>query len=423
MNCRIEKSELSGTIVCPASKSYTHRGVFLASLAKGRSLVDNFLESDDTKATIEACKKFGAKITQNDSSLEISGIGTNEVNAANIDAKNSGTTIRIASAIAALASGTSKLTGDSSLQKRPMQVLLDALEKLGAKCKSTNGCPPLEIIGKMNGGEVSVPGNISSQFLSALLIAGPKMKEGITLNVDSELVSKPYLNSTIVTMKEFGVDVKVEIPDKKYIVTPQMYQAGNFLVPSDFSSLSLLLASAILVGKNLSIKVTSDDLPQADKEFLEIVKKLGIRVDIEENLITVDSPQEIGGGEFDLSNNPDLLPPLAILALKTKQNIKIVNVKHARFKETDRIAILASELAKIGIKVIEDEDGLDLRRGEKMQGAQLNSHHDHRLFMAFCIAGTYVGNCIVTDYESASVSYPNFISEMKKCGLKVILDV
>ncbi len=421
MNCKVGKSQISGRITCPPNKSYTHRAVFIASLAEGKSIISNILESEDTLATIDACKKFGATILKNDSELEI--IGNKEIKSAYVDAKNSGTTIRIACAIAGLGNGNTKLDGDSSLQKRPMQLLLDSLEEIGAKCTSTNGCPPLTVNGLIRGGEVSIPGNVSSQFLSALLIISPKTEKGLILNIDGDMVSKPYLNATIVTMKKFGVEVEVKIPYKKYIVKPQKYRAADFVVPSDFSSLALLLAASILVGKEFTIEITSDDLPQADKKFIEIIKKLGVEVNVENNFIKVNPIEKIGGGNFDLSDSPDLLPPLSILALKASQKIRIFNVKHARYKETDRIAILASELSKIGVNVKENEDGLELSPPEKIKGSELNSHHDHRLFMSFCIAAMYVGNCIVTDYESVSVSYPNFVSEMKKVGSDIQLDV
>ncbi|MCH7941368.1 MAG: 3-phosphoshikimate 1-carboxyvinyltransferase [Thaumarchaeota archaeon] len=417
MNCKVDKAKISGKIVCPSNKSYTHRAVFLASLTKGESTIENILHSADTKATIEACKRFGAKINENGNNLVIN--SDSSIHASTIDAANSGTTIRIATAIASLADGKSTLSGDASLNQRPMKPLLDALESIGAKCSSNDGKPPVEVSGIIKGGELSILGNISSQFISALMIAAPLSQNGIILNIEGDLVSKPYLDATISIMKKFGVDVKTEIPYKKYSINNQTYNSSSVIIPSDFSSLALLLSASILIGDNLQIEATLSDLPQGDEYFIEILKKLGADVDINGNIITVKSPEKLDGGKFDLSNTPDLLPPLSILALKTTNPIEIFNVKHARYKETDRIAILARELQKLGIKVEEKEDGLILHSSDELNGANLNSENDHRLFMTFCIAGMYVGNCIVSDAESVNVSYPNFIDDVNAIGGKI----
>ena len=419
MNCKIEKSKIKGQINCPSNKSYTHRGIFLASLAGNNSKVENALLSADTKATIEACEKFGAVIEVNDSDIIVKKsikIGTN---VPEINTENSGTTIRIAVGIASLFSEEITLTGDASLQKRPMQPLLDALSSIGAKCSSTNGNPPIKIKGSIIGGDISIPGNLSSQFISSLLISAPLTKNGINLTIEGDLVSKPYLDATIATMKKFGVSVKTLIPYKKYNITPQIYKNTIFSVPIDFSSLALLLSFTVLNGEDVVIKGSMGNLPQGDEAFIEFLEQLGVSVTINDNEIKIKSPKKLKGGKFDLRNSPDLLPPLAILSLISSKPIEIVNVKHARLKETDRIAILARELPKIGIKVDEKEDGLILESSDSLTGAKLDSENDHRLFMAFCIAGTYIGNCIVTDSKSVEVSYPNFIEEMNRLGAKI----
>lgn len=419
MKCKVEKSKISGLIVCPPNKSYTHRAIFLASLAGNDSQVNNVLFSNDTKATIETCKKFGAYIQQKNSSIIVKKAIITEIPVPEINAENSGTTIRIASGIASLFSSEITLTGDSSLQKRPMQPLLDALTSIGAKCISTDGKPPIKITGKIFGGDVTIPGNFSSQFISSLLICAPLTEKGINLLIEGNLVSKPYLDATIVTMRRFGVLVQTLIPYKRYNITPQVYKPATFDVPIDFSSLALLLSASVLNGENLTVKGNIGNLPQGDEVFIDILEQLGVRVLINEDKITIQSPKKLNGGIFDLSNSPDLLPPLTILALKTTNPIEIVNVKHARLKETDRIAIISRELVKIGIRIQEKEDGLILESPDILKHAELNSENDHRLFMAFCIAGMYVGDCTVTDPESVSVSYPEFINEMNKHGAKI----
>jgi 3-phosphoshikimate 1-carboxyvinyltransferase len=422
MKCKVEKSKISGQIVCPPNKSYTHRAIFLASLAGKNSTVENVLLSADTIATIDTCKKFGAEIEIKDSSIIVKNpikIGTK---VPEINTENSGTTIRIASGIASLFSEEITLTGDSSLQKRPMQPLLDALSSIGAKCDSTDGKPPIKIKGKITGGEVKIPGNFSSQFVSALLICAPLTDNGINLIIEGNLVSKPYLDATIATMRKFGVAVQTLIPYKRYNISPQIYKECTFTVPIDFSSLALLLSATVLNGEDITIKGNIGNLPQGDEVFIDILEQLGVDISMDDEQIKIKSPEKLNGGKFDLSNSPDLLPPLAILALNSSAPIEIFNVRHARLKETDRIAIVSRELVKLGIKIQENEDGMILESSEKISGADLISEEDHRLFMAFCIAGMYVGNCTVTDPESVKVSYPNFIEEMNRMGAKIQIE-
>jgi len=422
MICRVEKSEISGNIVCPSNKSYTHRAIFLASLADGKSIIKNILRSGDTNATINACKNFGVEIKDVGDNITVTSGSVLKLHSNTIDAANSGTTIRIAAAISALANDKIVLTGASSLKKRPMQPILDALESLGAKCSSSNGKPPISVSGEIKGGEVKIPGNISSQFISALMITAPKLENGLILNIQGKLVSKPYIDATITMMKKFGVEVETKTPYKKYIIPEQNYKATTLTIPSDFSSLALLLSAAVLLGENLTIQVSTGSMPQADEAIIDILEIMGVVITLDKNTIKIKSPEKLDGGKFDLSDSPDLIPAIAILALKTSKPIKIFNVEHARYKETDRIAIIARELTKLGIKVVEKKDGLVLNNSDNLTGADLNSENDHRLFMAFCIAGMYVGNCTISDPESVKISYPNFISEMKRIGCKIFLD-
>jgi len=421
MKCKVEKAKLTGIIACPPNKSYTHRAIFLASLAKGKSVIRNVLLSRDTIATINACKAFGAEISIDGSTVTVESKGKVIPQKSEIDAANSGTTIRISAAIATLSDTKIILTGDSSLKKRPMQPLLDALGKLGAACTSTDGKPPITVKGKILGGNTNISGSVSSQFISALLMAAPKTEKGITLEIEGDLVSKPYLDATVATMKKFGAFVNTILPYKKYNIPKQDYKPIDFTVPSDFSSVALILSAAVLIGDNMSIIAPVGDLPQGDREMLSHLEKLGVQVNIGDDVITVKSPQLLKGGRFDLSNTPDLLPPIAILALKTSGPIEIFNVRHARFKETDRIAILAQELSKLGVNVTEKEDGLILNAPGIIKSAELNSFEDHRLFMAFSIAAMFVGNCTVTDPDSVDVSYPTFIDDMNRIGAKILV--
>ena len=420
MKCEIKTSKITGKIICPPNKSYTHRAIFLAALSDGKSIVKNVLNSSDIKATISACNAFGVEVHEDKDIITIKNTIGSSVQGSMIDAQNSGTTIRIAIAIAALSGGNTMLTGDESLKKRPMQPILDSLQTLGVSSESDGGLPPITIKGKIKGNQVNIDGKISSQFISALLIVAPRLENGLIINIQGELVSKPYIDLTIAIMKEFGVVVNSEIPYKKYVVKHQIYKPTTFTVPSDFSNLALLLASNVLLGDGLEIEISLGNLPQGDEAIIDILEELGVNVTLNGNIITTKSPEMLTGGRFDLSDTPDLLPALAILSLKSSKPIEIFNVKHARYKETDRIAIISRELKKIGIVVEEHEDGMKLTPNENLSSGELNSENDHRLFMAFSIAAMYIGDCTVTDPDSVQISYPNFISDMKNVGAQII---
>ena len=416
MTCKIEKSQLNGEIVCPASKSYTHRAIFLAALSDGKSIVKEALYSADTRATIDACKTFGVDVHESGDIISIDNSINLEGEGGIIDVVNSGTTIRIATAIAAISPNKTILSGDSSIKKRPMRPLLDSLESLGAKCISDDGKPPITVSGTIKGGEVEIIGDVSSQFISALLIIAPRLQNGLELNIEGNIVSKPYIDSTIASMEKFGVEVETIEKYKKYKIEHQTYKPTEFSIPSDFSNLALLLSATVLVGNDVSIKISMGDLPQGDELFIDILEKMGVIVTLQNNIISLKTPAKLDGGKFDLGNTPDLLPPLAILVLKSQNPIWIYNVAHARFKETDRIKIIAREIKKIGVRVEEKDDGIILYPPENITSAQLDSENDHRLFMAFCICGLYIGGCEVTNPESIEVSYPNFISDLAKIG-------
>ena len=419
MNCKIQKSKLNGKITCPSNKSYTHRAIFLAALSDGKSIVKKILHSNDTVATISACRGFGVKVEEVENNVTIKNKIGETVQSSIINAENSGTTIRIAIAIAALSGGNTTLTGDDSLKKRPMRPILDALERMGVKTESNEGRPPIHINGKIQGKEISINGDISSQFISALLIIAPRLPDGLIINVEGKLVSKPYVDLTIAIMKKFGVGVKIEEEYKRYVVSHQIYKPTTFSIPSDFSNLALLLAANVLLGDGLDIEISLGDMPQGDEAIVDILEKLGVNVTLEDDIITTESPISLKGGKFDLSDTPDLLPAIAILALKSEKPIEMFNVKHARYKETDRIAIISRELKKIGLNVEEKDDGMILKKSSELIPAELNSENDHRLFMAFSIAGMFVGECTVSDPDAVKVSYPEFISDLVNVGAKI----
>ncbi len=341
-----------------------------------------------------------------------------------IDVKNSGTTIRFFTALSSLAEkGYTVLTGDDSIRQRPMQPLLDALNQFGVKCFSTrlNGYPPIIVAGdSLIGGEASILGNVSSQYISSLLISLTKAKRDSRLKILRGKVSEPYIEATKVMLSKFN-GIYYEKENEYYIPSKQELIAKEFHVPSDFSSASFMLAAGALAG---DVKVIGLDfnLPQADMKILEILKDLGAGLEIGESWVRSYYNGKLKGGTFDLKDSPDLLPIVSILALNCEDKITIKGVKHARYKESDRISSLSSELKKLGADVIEYEDGLSIIPS-KLKSCKLDAKKDHRLFMAFSLIGLLIDEGIeIEGKELIKVSYPNFIQDMINLGAKVELD-
>ncbi|MBE43792.1 MAG: 3-phosphoshikimate 1-carboxyvinyltransferase [Thaumarchaeota archaeon] len=418
VSVEVKRSKINGAITCPASKSYTHRAIAIASLVNGKSVLTNVLLSRDTLATINACKKFGSRITQTDGIITISGRNKFHHGNREIDAENSGTTIRVMIAMSALVEGgKTTLTGDESLRKRPMQPLLDALTRLGVDSTSTNGMLPVVVQGGgIKGGYTEINGDVSSQFISALLISCVHADKDVEVSVKGEQVSKPYIDSTLATMERFGVKIENNCYTN-YIVKCQQYKPVKFDVPSDFSSAAMMLAAGALAGE-VTIKGLNFELPQADAKIIDILHDMGayIKMDKISGIVRIEAPERLEGDRFNLRNNPDLLPVVSILALKAKNKVTISGVAHARVKETDRITNIVRELKKFGAEVEEFEDGLSIKSIDKLKNTRLNSYNDHRLFMAFCIASLLTDKCVIDGLESVDVSYPNFIDDLRKLG-------
>lgn len=425
MMIKINPSLLKGQITASSSKSYTHRAVILASLCNGKSKIENPLISRDTLATIESCKSLGATISI-EKSMIIEGQLPLKVPDNIIDVLNSGTTLRLVSSMSALTSkGYSIFTGDDSIRNRPMQPLLDALHSLGVRCWSTrlNGCAPLIIEGGgILGGSTTISGLISSQFLSSLLISAPLAQNKTLIKLSDKLVSRPYVDATLKVIQHFGGKI-IKNNDESFKIPPlQNYTAQSFNVPGDFSSASFILAGAALSESEISVNGLNFQLPQGDESIINILKQMGaiVTVNTDKGEVIVQGTKNLLGGKFNLSNSPDLLPVVAILACKCKNEVFIHGVKHARFKETDRIAVLAKELPKLGVSIEELEDGLKIRGTNNLKQCTLNAHGDHRMAMAFTIIGlASQEGCKIIGFESVDISYPKFEEDIHSLGGKL----
>lgn len=425
VSIRIGKSRISGTLRCPSSKSYTHRAIAIASLAEGRSIINMPLISRDTVATLSASRALGVKINQQKSRLVVEGKYTLDAPENIINAENSGTTIRIFTVMAALVKrGFTVLTGDASLRKRPMQPALDALSQLGVVCYSSrmNGLAPLLIKGGgIQGGKVRIDGNISSQFLSSLLISTIYAKSPVSIRIRGRQVSKPYISSTIATMEKFGVTIDYKKDFLEYYVQNKKYSPTEFHVPADFSAAAFLLAAGVLAGGSITLKGLNFSLPQADLKILEFLKDMNADVSVnrKHGEVTVTGSKIIEGGNFDLTDTPDLLPVLSILALKARSPVKVTGIAHARLKETDRVSNIASQIKKFGAAVVEKEDQLLITAPRVLENSSIQTFNDHRLFMAFVVASMLTERSEVEGAESIDVSYPNFLLDLLQLGAKI----
>jgi 3-phosphoshikimate 1-carboxyvinyltransferase len=383
------------------------------------------LISRDTIATLSASRALGINIDQHRARITIDGKYPLDTPQNIINAENSGTTIRIYAAMAALTRrGFTVLTGDASLRKRPMQPLLDGLSQLGVVCFSSqmNGLSPLLIKGGgIRGGHVTINGNISSQFLSSLLISSIYATRPVSIQVRGQQVSKPYVKSTLSSMQKFGVLVDSEKDLTEYYIENKKYRRTQFQVPGDFSAAALLLVAGVTVGGTLTVKGLNFSLPQADSKILEILKEMNaeIKVNRRRGEVRVTGSKTIEGGTFDLTDAPDLLPVISILALKATSPVKITGIAHARLKETDRVAIIASQLKKFGARVVEAEDQLSIVPPRILRNSNIQTFNDHRLFMAFTIASLMTEKSEIEGAESIDVSYPNFLLDLKRLGAKI----
>ncbi|WP_276301408.1 3-phosphoshikimate 1-carboxyvinyltransferase [Halorussus lipolyticus] len=427
MDVEIEPSTLSGTARAPSSKSYTHRAILSAGYSGG-ALVYDPLVSADTKATMRAVDAFGGDVERKSDHLDVDGFdGKPEVPGDVIDCANSGTTMRLVTATAALADGATVLTGDSSLRSRPHGPLLDAIEELGGRAESTrrNGQAPLVVDGPISGGEVSMPGDVSSQFVTALLMAGALTDEGIEIDLETELKSAPYVDITLELLDEFGVEAG-KSADSYHVEGGQFYEPedGEYHVPGDFSSISYLLGAGAVAAEDGSEVRVRGAYPsaQGDSKIVGVLGRMGADVDWnrDDGIITVEQ-SNLSGVEVDVGDTPDLLPTIAALGAVADGETRIVNCEHVRYKETDRVTAMAEELEKIGAKTEEREDTLIIRGDESdLTGGVVDGRGDHRIVMALAVAGLAGDDpTTISGGEHVDVSFPNFFEVLYELGATV----
>jgi 3-phosphoshikimate 1-carboxyvinyltransferase len=419
MIATVKRSSLSGEVYAPPSKSYTHRAILITSLGPGGKVLRPLL-SADTKATVSACEAFGARIAVQEE-IGIEGVsGRPETPENVIDVLNSGTTLRFCSAVAGLTQGA-VLTGDASIRSRPNGPLLQALNQLGARAFSIRGneCAPLVVQGKIRGGRANLSGKVSSQFLSALLIASPLADGDTRIIIEGELKSRPYAEITLDMLGDAGVEVEASAEDF-FIPGRQSFGLQSYTIPGDFSSSSYPLAGAAVTGSQLTVRGL---LPsrQGDQAILGILERMGAMVSWDRSSGDVRiKGGDLRGIEVDASLTPDLVPTIAVLGAVARGRTVIHNAEHVRHKETDRLHAMAVELGKMGADIKERPDGLEIVGG-RLHGAEVKGYHDHRIVMALTVAGMVAGDTKIDSAESVDVSYPGFFLAMKGLGAEISL--
>ncbi|WP_435116154.1 3-phosphoshikimate 1-carboxyvinyltransferase [Halolamina sp. C58] len=431
MKKHVSQSRVSGRCRAPPSKSYTHRAILAAGYAD-EATVEDPLVSADTRATMRAVSAFGGTVDRSRldaGTLTIDGFdGRPGVPDDVINCENSGTTTRLVTAAAALADGLTVLTGDDSLRSRPHGPLLDAVEALGARAESTrrNGQAPLVVGDSLSGGTVSMPGDVSSQFITALLMAGAVTDEGIEIDLETELKSAPYVEITLEVLDAFGVDA--EHTDSGFRVEGgQQYtpHGGSYAVPGDFSSISYLAAAGAVAAAEGSDGVVIEGAQpsaQGDTAIVDVLDRMGAQIDWNRD----DGELHAAGGdlsgiEVDVGDTPDLLPTIAAVGAVADGETRIVNCEHVRLKETDRVSAMAEELEKLGAEVTEERDTLTVHGGESaLVGAEVDGRGDHRIAMALAVAGLVAeGTTTVAGAEHVDVSFPDFWLVLDDLGATV----
>ncbi|MDW8063533.1 MAG: 3-phosphoshikimate 1-carboxyvinyltransferase [Candidatus Caldarchaeum sp.] len=417
-------SKVEGAVEAPPSKSYTHRAFAIATLTSEKTTIHNPLISRDTIATITASQMLGATIREKGGVYEVVGLRRFRTPDNVIDVMNSGTTLRLYTGLSTLVEkGYTVLTGDESIRRRPMAALLQSLNEIGAECWSTkqNGAAPVVVKGGNRiGGATTIKGTESSQYVSSLLVTGLNAHDQITVHVKDELVSKPYVEATIQMVKLFGGQI-----DRKgfeiFRTWPQTLHGIDFTVPGDFSSAAFIAAAAHLTQGRVIVKNVSETLPQADSKIVEIVKRYGSDAYFTDDGLVIEGGRRHVDADVVLTDSPDLLPVTAAIAAVNDGVTRIRGVAHARLKESDRISTVASEIRKLNIEVEEHDDGLTIHGSSKTAGGvAVDTYGDHRLFMAFTVLGLALEKGLaVKGAESADVSYPGFLTDLKALGAKI----
>jgi 3-phosphoshikimate 1-carboxyvinyltransferase len=403
------RSKLDGEVTVPGSKSYAARAMVIGALASGITVLKNHLHAEDTDYMLRGLEAFGVGFLETPSGLLIRGIAGETATPMNpVFLGGAGTAVRFLTTVAGISGGQVVIDGNDRMRKRPVQDLLDALEPLGIVARSINGngCPPVVIEeGEFVGGRTTLRGGKSSQFVSSILLAGPYSRGGVEVEVTEDLVSRSYVDLTMEIMKDFGAEVTHE-NYRCFRVRPSVYCGRQYVVEGDLSSASYFFAAAAITGGRIRVQGINPRSKQGDRGFLDVLEAMGCRVN------RGDSWVEVFGGplravDIDMKAMPDSAQTLAVVAAFARGTTCLSGIGHLRLKESDRLTSLERELGKLGIHATTADDRLIVHGGDP-QGGEIETYKDHRMAMAFAVAGLRVPGVVIRDPECVSKSFPDF---------------
>jgi 3-phosphoshikimate 1-carboxyvinyltransferase len=409
---------LDATIRPPGSKSITNRALACAALAEGPSLLCGALDSEDTRLMVDCLRGLGIAVEHDTAAatMRVAGQGGRiPASSADLFVGNSGTTVRFLAALVALGHGKYRLDGAPRMRQRPIGDLLEGLRQLGASAASEpgTGCPPVIVEARgLPGGRATVRGDVSSQFLSGLLIAAPYAAQPVELSVAGPLVSQPYVRMTLAVMRAFGVEAAADERLTRFAVPTGRYAGRAFDVEPDASAASYFLAAAAIAGGRVTVEGLARSSVQGDVALADVLEQMGCRVTWTADRVSVEG-RPLRGLDVDMNAISDTVQTLAAVALFAEGPTTIAGVGHIRHKETDRLAALATELRKLGADVDELPDGLRIHPAP-LAGARLATYDDHRMAMSLALVGLRVPGVVILDPGCTAKTYPNYFADLER---------
>ncbi|MEE9260511.1 MAG: 3-phosphoshikimate 1-carboxyvinyltransferase [Candidatus Scalindua sediminis] len=411
--------KINATVKVPGSKSYTNRALIAASLAAGESVIKNALLSDDTRLMMACLEEVGVSIkgVPEDNALVVKGCeGTIPAREANLFAGNAGTVVRFLTAALTLGKGRYEIDGIERMRNRPVQELLNSLNQLGADVtsKENTGCPPVVINASgLRGGTIKMKGSVSSQYISAILLAAPYAMSDVHIIITDDPVSKNYVDMTIDVMSKFGVRVERDSYKEFRIKSGQSYKGCEYMVEPDASSASYFFGAAAITGGRVRVEGLGENSLQGDASFVDILSKMGCVTRKAKDWLEVEGGK-LKGIDIDMIDTPDVVQTLVAVAVFAEGKTRIKNVKNLRYKETDRITALVNELKRIGVKVREYEDGLEIEPSSTLHSAEVSTYNDHRMAMSFALIGLRVRGIKIKNPECVHKTFPDFFERLEK---------
>lgn len=414
----IQPALLSGRVKAPPSKSMAHRAIICAALAKGRSTVENIAFSDDILATMEGMRRLGARIEDlGGGTLAVDGIGQAQAigGLPEIDCKESGSTLRFLIPVALGLAHGARFTGRGNLGKRPLDVYTDIFDEQGIAYQAQGPLLDFRVSGHLHAGTFSMRGDVSSQFITGLLFALPLMAEDSELVITTHMESQSYVDMTLSVLADFGIRVENEAYRRFVIPGGQKYRAGRYRVEGDFSQAAFFLCAGAM-GSAVQVEDVKRGSLQGDSAVLDILQRMGAKVCWEDGAVRCRAGV-LHGTDIDASQCPDIIPVVSAAAALCRGKTTIRNARRLRIKECDRLHAIFAELTKLGARIKEQEDSLEIEGVERFTGGTVWSHKDHRIAMMLAIAATRAeGPVVIEDWECVSKSYPNFFEDYTMLG-------